>query len=241
MDDPLPIDILVIEDDDDSRANLRDILELDGHRVETAGTAAEALARGDLTAFSAIVLDRRLPDGTADELLPRIKGAAPGSAVIIVTGYADLQGAIAALRQGASDFILKPLNPDALRASLAREAERRELALAKERSESAFRNLVEAAECLILILRTDHSIAYFSPFAERLTGHAASEVVGRDYLALFLPEEARQAAADELARVVSGLPMPGFEETLICRDGTARSIAWNARLLAHSEDGPSIL
>ena len=45
MDDPPPIDILVIEDDADTRANLRDILELDDHRVVTAGTAAEALDR----------------------------------------------------------------------------------------------------------------------------------------------------------------------------------------------------
>ena len=47
MDDLPPIDILVIEDDADTRANLRDILELDDHRVATAGTAAEALARDD--------------------------------------------------------------------------------------------------------------------------------------------------------------------------------------------------
>lgn len=241
MDEPNPIDILVIEDDEDARANLRDILELDGHRVETAGTGAEALTRADLASFSAIVLDRRLPDGTADELLPKIKATAPDAAVIIVTGYADLQAAIAALRQGASDFILKPLNADALLASLTRVAERKRLALAKERSEAAFRNLVEAAECLILIIRPDHSIAYFSPFAERLTGYAAIEVNDRDFLALFLPANERHAAAEALGRVVAGSQLPGFEKPLVCRDGSIRSIAWNARLLSNAEDGPAIL
>src|SRR3954468_10199421 len=117
--------ILVIEDDPDTRDNLRDILEMDDHRVESAGSAAEALARDDWETIAAILLDRRLPDATADELLPRLKRAAPDAAVIVVTGYADLQGAISALRQGATDYILKPIAADDLRARLRRVAELR--------------------------------------------------------------------------------------------------------------------
>ncbi len=89
----------MIEDDADTRDNLRDILELDDHRVATAGSAAEAVARDDWARFAAIILDRRLPDATAEQLMPRLKAAAPDAAVIVVTGYADLQGAIAALRR----------------------------------------------------------------------------------------------------------------------------------------------
>jgi signal transduction histidine kinase len=130
-----PLDILVIEDDADSRNNLRDILELDDHRVAAAGTAAEAMTRDDWGRFAAIILDRRLPDATAEQLMPRLKAAAPDACVIVVTGYADLQGAIAALRQGASDYLLKPLNPELLRASLARIAERRRLAIDLEQAQ----------------------------------------------------------------------------------------------------------
>jgi signal transduction histidine kinase len=134
MDAPLS-DILVIEDDPDTRANLQDILELDDYHVEAASTATEALARRDWARFAAIILDRLLPDARADELLPRLRALAPRAEVIVVTGYADIQGAIAALRQGASDYILKPLNPDALRASLLRVAERHRLALALEQAQ----------------------------------------------------------------------------------------------------------
>src|SRR3954469_7565183 len=125
MDDVGPLHVLVIEDDMDTRANMRDILELDDHRVEAVGSAAEALARDDWSSISVILLDRRLPDAMADELLPRLRRAAPDAAVIVVTGYADLQGAISALRQGATDYILKPIDPDELRARLGRVAEHR--------------------------------------------------------------------------------------------------------------------
>ena len=72
-----------------------------------------------------ILLDRELPDGHAQQLLPKLKRQAPGAEILIVTGYRDLEGALACLREGAADYILKPINPEALRANLARLAERR--------------------------------------------------------------------------------------------------------------------
>lgn len=112
--------ILVIEDDPDAQANMRDILELDGHQVDVAGSIAAALDRTNWSEFRVIFLDRRLGDGTSDQLLPRLRMLAPRAAAIVVTGYGDLDSTIAALREGAWDYILKPVNPDALRASLSR-------------------------------------------------------------------------------------------------------------------------
>src|SRR6516165_1390575 len=211
--------VLVVDDDPDTRSNLCDILELDDYRIETAGTAAEVLRRSDWNRVGAILLDRRLPDGDAEELLPRLRQLAREAAILIVTGYADLQGAIAALRQGAADYILKPINPDALRASLTRIAERRRLTLAKERSETAFRTLVEAAPCLIVILRADYTIAYFSPFAEELTGYRANEVLGANYAELFLCGDCEQLVREHLRGVLAGTPARGFENPVRCRDG----------------------
>src|SRR6516225_9475289 len=236
-----PMHVLVVDDDPDTRANLCDILELDDHRVETAGSVAEVLARGNWSDVAAVLLDRKLPDGSAEELLPRLRQLAPDAAVLIVTGYADLHGAIAALRQGAADYILKPINPEALRASLARVAERRRLTLAKERSETAFRTLVEAAPCSIMILRPDHTLAYFNRLAEELTGHAAEEVLGRDALPLLWPEEARPAAAEALRRVLAGARVRGAEMPLLCRDGSQRWMIWNAQRLPDYEGGPAVL
>lgn len=124
--------ILFIEDDSDTQANLCDILELDGYQIDTAGTLKDALSRENWSDYSAIILDRRLPDGSAETILPQLKDLAPEAAIIIITGDADLDGTITALRHGAVDYILKPINPDALRMSLAharklQEAEKRAL------------------------------------------------------------------------------------------------------------------
>ena len=94
---------------------------------------------------------------------------------------------------------------------------------------------------MIFILRLDHSIVYYSPFAEQLTGYRMEGVKGRDYLELLLPECDRRAVADEFTRVIAGSPNRGLENAVICRDGSRRWIVWNARYLPDYEEGPAIL
>lgn len=227
------MNILVIEDNLDARANLRDILELDEHRVRVAGSAFEALRLGapEWHSLDAIILDRKLPDSTAELLLPKLRALAPDAAILIVTGYADLQGAIAALRLGAADYILKPVDPALLRASLDRIAERRRLAADKERSEAAFRHLVEAADCMIVIVDPGGSILYFSPFAERLTGYTADEVLGRPFVALFIEDPDRTRVSRSFQKTDSQPTAPAFETRIRARDATRRWVAWNVRSL----------
>lgn len=126
--------VLIIEDDADARSNLEDILELDGYEIHTAATAAEALNRDNWAKLFAIVLDRKLPDGKAEDLLPQLRQLAPEAAVIIVTGHADIDGAIAALRQGAADYILKPIDTETLRMRLTRIAEHQRMKAALSRA-----------------------------------------------------------------------------------------------------------
>jgi signal transduction histidine kinase len=119
--------ILAIEDDKDALSNLCDILELDGYTVTSAGTLKEATEGHTWSDFSVILLDRRLPDANADTLLPLIRAAAPNVGLIVITGYADLEGTIAALRSGAADYLLKPINPDLLRTAVARVLKMQEM------------------------------------------------------------------------------------------------------------------
>ncbi|MFO0910684.1 MAG: PAS domain S-box protein [Isosphaeraceae bacterium] len=233
--------VLVIEDEQDARENLRDILELDDFPVVTAATAAEALAREDWGELAAVILDRRLPDGDAQDLLPRLKLLAPDAAVIIVTGYSDLEGAIEALRLGAADYILKPINADSLRLRVSRVVEQRQLAKAKERSDAIFRDLVEVSEVMIVMVRSDNSIVYFSPFAEQLTGYRASAVMGQNYLDLFVFPDDRAVVAERHRRALAGEPIRGVEVRIVSSDGAPRWVLKNARALKGYDGGDILL
>lgn len=237
----LPLHILVIEDDADTCENLRDILELDGHTVTFALSAADAMQHPHLSDVDVVLLDWKLPDATALELLPRIKESAVQAEVIIVTGHSDFEMAVSALRQGAADYLLKPINPQALRTSLQRIAEQQRLAQEKAESDAMFRGLVEAAPVLIVIVRPDLTIEYFSPFAEQLTGYRAEEIRHANFGTVFLTETHRQEAAGNVAQMLQGQPVEGYENTIRCADGTIRWMVWNARLLTNLHGAPAIL
>ncbi len=221
-----PLHILVIEDDPDTRSNLCDILELDNHRVETAGSAAEALGRQDWASLSAIILDRRLPDATADELLPRLRSLAPEAAVIVVTGYSDLQGAVSALRQGATDYILKPISAEELRARIAHIASYRESQEALRLAEQRYRILVQNSSDVITAFDQDGTILYQSPSIEYMLGYPPDGRIGRNIFrdAIVHPDDllTKRAFLDEAVRR-QGAPITA-EFRLRHADGTWRYI-----------------
>lgn len=146
------LQLFIVDDDEDTRCNLRDILELDGYQITEASCAQELFALSGWERVAVILLDRRLPDGSPEELLPRIKSRAPQASVVIVTGYADVQAAVSALRLGAADYIIKPVNADGLRASIRREIEH-------QRSERQLSALFEnALDGLVLFDRAGNII-----------------------------------------------------------------------------------
>jgi len=232
--------VLVIEDDADTRANLKDILELDSHRVSSAASAQEALARTDWPELEVVILDRKLPDGSAESLLPRLKQLAPEADVIVVTGYGDVEGAIHALRKGAADYILKPINPELLRASLARTVDKRRLARAREQSEIAFRTVVETAECLIVMLGADRQLEYFNPFAEETTGYSSAAFHDSTFFEMLIPDAERFEFEQDILATLANGHLRGREAPLLCRDGGERWIIWNARSLL-DPDGRDIV
>jgi two-component system sensor kinase FixL len=118
---------------------------------------------------------------------------------------------------------------------------KREKMAEHERGEIKFRRLVEAAACMVVILRGDDTIVYFSPYSEDLTGYSASEVMGKPFLPLFVPEWARPDVAEAMTATLGGRPTEFHETPILRRDGEQRWLVWNARRLEDFDGGPAVL
>jgi PAS domain S-box-containing protein len=110
-----------------------------------------------------------------------------------------------------------------------------------ERSEIKFSRLVEAEAGMVIILRDDATIAYFSPFSEKLTGFQQFDVLGKSFLQLFLPDTAHKDVLKAISDTLAGESAAAFETPLLKRDGNRRWFAWNARRLEEYEGGPAVL
>lgn len=139
----MPLSVLVVDDDAAMCHSMERILKLDNYRVEIACSAQALIDREELESFFAILLDRRLPDGDAGDLVSHIRSKAPNTAVVIVTGYADIESTLQAIRQGVDDYLIKPVEPDTLRARLNSFATLYRTRVSLRESEARMRFLVE--------------------------------------------------------------------------------------------------
>lgn len=128
--------ILVADDEEGIREFVAEALEIDGHRVTTAADGAQAAARLDREAFDLLVTDLKMPGLDGMQLLAKVRAEQPDIEVIVLTAHGTVQTAVDAMKNGAFDFLQKPIpSPSALRILVARALERRDLVLAKARAD----------------------------------------------------------------------------------------------------------
>jgi DNA-binding NtrC family response regulator len=120
-----PARILVVDDDPLTLKLLAKTLGLAGYEVVTAESGARALECLTSQVFDAAVVDLRMPEIGGLELLREIKRHASAVEVIMTTAYPEVSTAVEALKQGAYDYLQKPLNLDELRQRMARAVEHR--------------------------------------------------------------------------------------------------------------------
>lgn len=129
--------VMLVEDDPDLRAATRQMLMLAGFEVLAFEAAPPALARLDDGFEGPIVTDIRMPRMTGLQLFDRVKALDPDLPVILVTGHGDIDLAVAALKDGAYDFIPKPFEAERLVNAARRAAEKRRLVLENRRLRAA--------------------------------------------------------------------------------------------------------
>ena len=124
--------ILVVDDEDNVLITIKAILEMDGHVVDIAQTGTEALEMVNETDYDVVLTDLRLGDASGQDVLSGVRKRRPTSVTLMLTGYASLESAVGALRHGAYDYLIKPSDPEELRATIRRAVERRQLGRALE-------------------------------------------------------------------------------------------------------------
>jgi DNA-binding NtrC family response regulator len=120
-------DVLVVEDKESLRTMLRTTLEGRGYRVDEAGDVYEARRRLQSSRYLAVLTDLRLPAGSGFEVLQAARDADAETPVIVMTAFGTIEEAVRAMKEGAADFLTKPVDTEHLLVLLDRAVERRRL------------------------------------------------------------------------------------------------------------------
>jgi len=163
------VDILLIDDEPDVRQPLKDVLTDAGHVVVEASDGKKASALLQQTVFDVILSDVRLPSVDGLALLRTVRRNAPLTDFILMTAFADVGQAVAALKEGASDYLIKPFDLDELLHHIARI----------DSTRSMRRELVEARRALLLRAPSN-----------RLVGQSAQMLKLKSRIEMIAPSEA---------------------------------------------------
>ncbi len=119
-----PNTIAVVDDEALTRKRLGEMLRRRGYEVHTFPDGTSFMSALEGVCPGVVLLDVRLPDISGMELLPRIKERCPHTEVIIITGYASVDDAVEAVKEGAFYYLAKPVNPKQLEVLLKRAVEK---------------------------------------------------------------------------------------------------------------------
>jgi len=126
------IRVLIIDDDPNICATLKDILSAEGYKITTVENITPAKENLAKEFYNIVLVDLKLPGGSGLELLKELRAVDSDAAVIVFTGYASAENAIAALNAGAFSYMQKPLNIDELKITIKKAIERQGLMLSNK-------------------------------------------------------------------------------------------------------------
>ena len=172
--------VLVIEDEEQILRTVEEVLEERGYSVATAADGKSAQQRIDDGPYHVVLLDLVLPGAMGLDLLKQVKERDPAATVIIITGHANYENAVAAIRGGAADFLAKPFTLDELEIAIEAALERRKLAVralaAEAEKEAANLHFFLTMQTLIETLEARDP--YTRQHSQRVAVH--SVMVGRE-------------------------------------------------------------
>jgi PAS domain S-box-containing protein len=111
----------------------------------------------------------------------------------------------------------------------------------RARGERRFRRLVESASCIIMMLGPDHSVLYFNPFAQRLTGYSLADLERQREMALALMGRDRAKTIERLTAAAGGAAPLAYEDLMIVPQGPPRWVNWRISRIEEIDDGATVL
>lgn len=240
----VPLRLLIIEDSsDDAQLMVRDIqrggYDVQFERVETEAAVRAALEREE---WDLILCDYTLPAFNAVRALELVRASGHDLPFMIVSGSIGEEMAVAALRGGANDFMLKG-NLARLLPAIQRELKEAETRRQRRRAEAAarkaisfFETAIETANVIFLQLDTRGNVVRINSMAEEITGYQRAELVGRNWGETVVPRDRYPQPWREFDRIVKQGEKPGsYENPILTRSGEERYVLWRNNVLR--EDG----
>jgi two-component system response regulator PilR (NtrC family) len=132
--------VLVVDDERSMQEFLEIFLRSEGYQAVTADSFGSAMIHLEGDEFDVIVTDIQMPDGTGLELLRAVQKQTPETPVVMMTAYASTETAIAAMKEGAYDYITKPFKVDEIRVVVEKAIEKKLLATENRRLKSELRS-----------------------------------------------------------------------------------------------------
>ncbi|HEU5479997.1 MAG TPA: response regulator, partial [Candidatus Tumulicola sp.] len=119
--------ILIVDDESNARAALSEILREEGYATETAADGFKALGKLDEFGPDVILTDLKMPGLDGIAFMEKARVACPGASFVVMTAFGTISSAVAAMKKGAENYLLKPLDPEALGAVVERAMEKASL------------------------------------------------------------------------------------------------------------------
>ncbi|HEY7327503.1 MAG TPA: response regulator [Gemmataceae bacterium] len=205
--------LLLVDDDADAARTVSSILRQERYDVVVARDAAEALGALDKRGYDVVLLELTLGETDGLELLAEIRQRAPSAWCIVLTGYASLESAVAALRRGAYDYLVKPCVIEDLKQTIRQAIDQRRLSLLASQREQQLRELNEQLEERILartseLMQANQRLAEANAAKDRFLATLSHELrtpltplrAGIDLLRTRLPGGEWQAILDAMDR-----------------------------------------
>lgn len=133
--------LLVVDDEESLRITTAAILEKEGYTVDTASSGDEAIELMDQTDYDLVLTDLHMEGGDGLSVLNQIRRHAPLTISVVLTGFASVESAIAALQEGAYDYLVKPCDIDSMKHTIRRGVEHRRLMLAEQKARTDLEQL----------------------------------------------------------------------------------------------------